>query len=126
MNDTIDADRQRSAAERRAAFHVVRTDRQHDGRNPVDVQVGSRLRSVRKSRGVDKAFLARLIGVSERTFDLMEDGRDRLGAIHLYHLSDYLGLPVTYWFAADSRQDAIDAAYEASLAGEQGLDRGER
>jgi DNA-binding XRE family transcriptional regulator len=93
-------DAERAVAARRAAFRVV-TSSPRDTRNPVDVQVGERLRARRMAVGMPKPALARALGVDERTLDLIEDGRHRVSAGQLYLASGRLGVSVVYWFAPE-------------------------
>lgn len=72
--------------------------------NFIDRHVGSRLRQLRLSRGVDRQDLARKVGISTSRLETLEEGRERLSAETMRQLSRILRAPPTEFFAGLSPQ----------------------
>ncbi len=65
---------------------------------PVDVHVGSRLRSRRKKLGLSRGKLGAAIELTSQQVQKYERGSNRIGASRLYQLSKVLDVPVSYFF----------------------------
>ena len=65
---------------------------------PVDVHVGSRVRSRRKMLGMSAVKLGAAIELSFQQVQKNERGTSRIGASRLYQLSKVLDVPVSYFF----------------------------
>lgn len=85
----------------------------------VDAHVGQRLRSRREFLGVSQGRLGRHLGLTFSQVQKYEKGSNRIGAGRLFLLSDYLGVPVQYFFEglrgglADSRGSGVKDAERA-------------
>jgi transcriptional regulator with XRE-family HTH domain len=72
--------------------------RRNDGPHPVDIQVGSRLKQRRTALGISQQELATSQGVTFQQVQKYERGLNRISASRLYHLSEALTVPVTFFF----------------------------
>jgi transcriptional regulator with XRE-family HTH domain len=79
--------------------------------NPVDVQVGKRLRMWRTNREVSRITLGEAIGLTEQQIQKYESGANRIGASRLEKMCSVLKIPVSFLF-----EDA-----PASSPGEDGM-----
>lgn len=88
--------------------------------NFIDRHVGSRLRQLRLSRGVDPQDLARTLGVSASRLADFEEGRERISAEIMRHLSRILQAPPTEFYdGLAQRVDAGAKPLTAEAAAEQ-------
>lgn len=65
---------------------------------PVDVHVGTRVRSRRTLLGLSQQKLGAELGLTFQQVQKYEQGTNRIGASRLYELSQILGVPVGYFF----------------------------
>ncbi len=72
--------------------------RKVDRPRPVDVHVGSRVRSRRKILGMTQAKLGAAIELTFQQVQKYERGTNRIGASRLYQLSKVLDVPVSFFF----------------------------
>ena len=68
------------------------------GPNPIDVQVGSRVRLRRNMLGWSQEKLGEAIGLTFQQVQKYERGANRIGASRLHQLSRVLGVPVQFFF----------------------------
>ena len=85
--------------------------------DPVDVEVGHRIRIERLSRGLSQTALANQLGVTFQQVQKYEKGVNRVGAGRLTKIAEVLGVPVGSFFSgkeilADGQDK--DGAGEAS------------
>ena len=64
----------------------------------VDRHIGAQLRAMRESTGVSPEKLANVLSISLERYGAYELGRQSISARHLYDLSVFFGVPVTYFF----------------------------
>lgn len=64
-------------------------------------QVGDRLRSLRRAKGLSQRSLADLVGIDVRTIGALENGVKGPTLDALFDLADALGVPVTWLFVDD-------------------------
>jgi transcriptional regulator with XRE-family HTH domain len=69
-----------------------------DAPNPIDVQVGARLRLRRNMLGLSQEKLGEAIGLTFQQVQKYERGANRIGASRLYELSRVLDVPVSFFF----------------------------
>src|SRR5690349_15848452 len=67
--------------------------------DPVDVEVGHRIRIERLSRGLSQTALANELGVTFQQVQKYEKGVNRVGAGRLTKIAEVLGVPVGTFFA---------------------------
>ncbi len=68
------------------------------GPNPVDVQVGGRVRLRRTLLGMSQEKLGEALGLTFQQVQKYERGVNRIGSSRLYHLSQILDVPVSFFF----------------------------
>src|SRR5712692_3921224 len=66
--------------------------------NPIDVQVGSRVRLRRNMLGLSQEKLGEAIGLTFQQVQKYERGANRIGASRLHELSRVLDVPVAFFF----------------------------
>lgn len=69
-----------------------------DKPNPVDVQVGARVRLRRNMLGLSQEKLGEAIGLTFQQVQKYERGANRIGASRLHELSRVLDVPVSFFF----------------------------
>src|SRR5438132_12856161 len=93
---------------------VRRSGRQKsDKPNPIDVQVGSRVRLRRNMLGLSQEKLGTAIGLTFQQVQKYERGANRIGASRLHELSRVLDVPVSLLFEgmAPRRAPAIPGGF---------------
>ena len=85
--------------------------RKADKPNPVDVQVGSRVRLRRNMLGLSQERLGEAIGLTFQQVQKYERGANRIGASRLHELSRVLDVPVSFFF------DDVDPVRAPALPG---------
>jgi transcriptional regulator with XRE-family HTH domain len=91
--------------------------------DPVDVEVGHRIRIERLSRGLSQTALATQLGVTFQQVQKYEKGVNRVGAGRLVRVSEALDVPVSFFFGATDAGSAdtrvilgfLDTAYSLRL-----------
>ena len=76
--------------------------------DPVDVQVGSRIRLLRQGAQMSQATLAEHLGVTSQQVQKYEKGLNRISAARLTKIAAVLGVPVSELLGA--AQDRVTAA----------------
>src|SRR3974390_2752228 len=66
--------------------------------NPIDAQVGNRVRLRRMLVGMSQEKLGELLGLTFQQVQKYEKGVNRIGAGRLYQVADILGVPVSYFY----------------------------
>lgn len=66
--------------------------------NPIDVHVGSRVRSRRTLLGMSQEKLGEAIGLTFQQVQKYERGANRIGASRLFDLSRVLDVPIPYFY----------------------------
>jgi transcriptional regulator with XRE-family HTH domain len=65
---------------------------------PVDVHVGSRVRTRRLLIGMNQETLARALGLTFQQIQKYEGGANRISASRLSQIADVLDVPISYFF----------------------------
>ena len=86
--------------------------------NPIDVQVGSRVRLRRSMLGLSQEKLGEAIGLTFQQVQKYERGANRIGASRLHELSRVLDVPVSFFFddVDPVRAPAIPSGFAESPA----------
>lgn len=79
--------------------------------NPVDIQVGNRVRIRRMLIGMSQERLGELLGLTFQQVQKYEKGVNRIGAGRLFDVSRILGVPIDYFYEGVGAQ----------LAGQEGF-----
>ena len=66
--------------------------------NPVDMQVGNRVRLRRMLIGMSQEKLGEMLGLTFQQVQKYEKGVNRIGAGRLYDVSRILGVPIDYFY----------------------------
>ncbi len=75
----------------------------------VDVHVGLKLREARILKNLTQLDLGKLVGLAFQQIQKYENGANRIGASRLWHLSQILELPVSYFFEGLESGKLVDA-----------------
>src|SRR5271167_2801845 len=82
--------------------------------NPVDVQVGNRVRIRRMLIGMSQERLGGLLNLTFQQVQKYEKGVNRIGAGRLFDASRILGVPINYFYEGASNQLAGGVAESES------------
>jgi transcriptional regulator with XRE-family HTH domain len=74
--------------------------------DPVDVEVGHRIRIERLARGLSQTALANQLGVTFQQVQKYEKGVNRVGAGRLTRIAEVLGVPVATFFSGKEVLDS--------------------
>ena len=66
--------------------------------NPIDIQVGKRLRIWRTNREVSRITLGEALGLTDKQIQKYETGANRIGASRLQQICNVLKIPVSFLF----------------------------
>jgi transcriptional regulator with XRE-family HTH domain len=66
--------------------------------SPIDIHVGSRLRTRRVALGMTQATLGERLGLTFQQVQKYEKGKNRMGASRLQQAADVLGVAVPFFF----------------------------
>jgi transcriptional regulator with XRE-family HTH domain len=77
--------------------------------DPVDVEVGHRIRIQRLARGMSQTALANHLGVTFQQVQKYEKGVNRVGAGRLTRIAEVLGVPVNTFFTGKEVLDEEEA-----------------
>lgn len=89
-----------------------------DGPDPVDVNVGHRVRNRRVLIGMSQEVLAEKIGLTFQQVQKYELGKNRISASMLWRIAEALDVPVSFFF------DGLRSG-AGPIVPEEGLTRGE-
>jgi transcriptional regulator with XRE-family HTH domain len=84
--------------------------------NPVDKQIGQRVRTQRLMIGMSQEKLGDALGVTFQQIQKYEKGTNRIGSGRLHQIAHVLGVPVNFFF-----QDLGDETNEKADPGLAGL-----
>src|SRR6476660_6812019 len=74
--------------------------------NPIDAQVGNRVRLRRMLVGMSQERLGELLGLTFQQVQKYEKGVNRIGAGRLFDVARILGVPIDYFYESVSGQPA--------------------
>ena len=72
--------------------------------NPIDAQVGNRVRLRRMLIGMSQERLGELLGLTFQQVQKYEKGVNRIGAGRLFEVSRILGVPIDYFYEGVNSQ----------------------
>ena len=73
--------------------------------DPIDVHVGSQIRTRRLLLGMNQEELAHRLGLTFQQVQKYESGANRVSASRLWEIAAILKMPIGYFFPADQDQD---------------------
>jgi transcriptional regulator with XRE-family HTH domain len=77
--------------------------------NPIDAQVGNRVRLRRMLVGMSQEKLGEALSLTFQQVQKYEKGVNRIGAGRLFHVARILGVPITYFYE--------DVSHDAGMPG---------
>jgi transcriptional regulator with XRE-family HTH domain len=83
--------------------------------HPIDVHVGTRIRTRRLFLGMTQEQLASVLGVSFQQQQKYEKGDNRISAARLAAIADALRVPISYFFAQIETSDCQPSRAEQRL-----------
>jgi len=91
--------------------------------NPIDAQVGNRVRIRRMLIGMSQEKLGDMLGLTFQQVQKYEKGVNRIGAGRLFEISRILGVPIDFFYDGvaapiDGRADATPPVMEFVSSGE--------
>ena len=91
--------------------------------NPIDAQVGNRVRIRRMLIGMSQEKLGDLLGLTFQQVQKYEKGVNRIGAGRLFEIARILGVPIDFFYdgvasSADTLASAAPAVMEFVSSGE--------
>jgi transcriptional regulator with XRE-family HTH domain len=69
--------------------------------NPIDIDVGDKLRRLRLLLGLTQLAVGEGIGVSFQQMQKYETGTNRISASRLQQFSDFFQIPISYFFRSE-------------------------
>ena len=100
----------------RSARPGGRGRRKADAPHPVDIHVGSRVRSRRVELGMSQEKLASELGLTFQQVQKYERAANRISASRLYYMSQVLGVDVPYFYEGYAESGAISGFAESPAA----------
>jgi transcriptional regulator with XRE-family HTH domain len=80
---------------------VIERPRKRGGPDPIDIEVGRRIRIQRTVRGISQSTLGRALGITFQQVQKYEKGTNRVGAGRLTRIAKELDVPVGALLGAD-------------------------
>ena len=90
-------------------------------RDPIESELGSRLKQSRTLAGMSQTALGEKLGVSFQQIQKYEMGANRISASRLYRISRLLGLPLNYFFEGGDKPMAETPKLRSSATSHDGL-----
>jgi len=84
--------------------------------DPRDIEVGRRVRALRMERGMSQTDLGGELGLTFQQVQKYEKGTNRISAGRLQHISEILGVPVSVFFATESKEPAVNGNGHSELS----------
>ena len=84
--------------------------------DPVDIEVGHRIRIERLARGLSQTALANQLGVTFQQVQKYEKGVNRVGAGRLTKIAEVLGIDVSQFFGAKEMGAVGDAKEDGAAS----------
>ena len=79
------------------------------GPDPLDIEVGQRVRTFRLHKGLSQEKLADQLGITFQQVQKYEKGTNRIGAGRLQRIANVLGIPVSDFFTSHKQGGAAPA-----------------
>jgi len=93
-----------------------RSRRKAESPHPVDIHVGSRVRSRRVELGMSQEKLASELGLTFQQVQKYEHAANRISASRLYYMSKVLGVDVPYFYEGYAESGGISGFAESPVA----------
>ncbi len=66
--------------------------------DPLEIQIGQRLRERRTSLNISQSDIAAILGITYQQIQKYETGRNSIRATMLYRIARQLGVPISFFF----------------------------
>jgi len=76
--------------------------------DPIDVEVGAKIKARRRLLGMSQDTLAARLGVTFQQVQKYEKGTNRVSASRLVVIANTLGLPPSYFFRTEAGEGGVD------------------
>ncbi|MEG8098774.1 helix-turn-helix domain-containing protein [Candidatus Liberibacter brunswickensis] len=83
--------------------------------NPVDINVGKRIRLRRMMLGMSQEKLGECLGITFQQVQKYEKGVNRVGASRLQHISEVLESPISFFFDDSSTTHSDESSEESNV-----------
>ncbi|MBM1817343.1 helix-turn-helix domain-containing protein [Pseudosulfitobacter pseudonitzschiae] len=90
--------------------------------HPIDIHVGSQIRSLRRALKLSQTDLATRLGVSFQQIQKYETGANRVSASKLAEASDILGVSITYLFPERYQEQPLSSEEKTLVAAYRSAD----
>lgn len=94
--------------------------------NPIDAQVGEKIRTRRRLLGISQEKLGAALGVTFQQVQKYEKGTNRVSASRLQNISELLNVPPSFFFSRSTEPDDAAGPNQTDIAGfvssREGLD----
>ncbi len=77
---------------------IRRSSKRSRSPDAIDRHVGERLRLRRKTLGISQEQVAKTLDIAFQQVQKYEKGSNRISAGRLYHLAEFLDVPIAYFF----------------------------
>lgn len=77
--------------------------------DPIDIEVGGRIKAQRLARRMTQGHLAAMIGITFQQVQKYERGTNRVGASRLQSIAQTLAVPVAFFFEGPTEMEAVAA-----------------
>ncbi|MDR6671229.1 helix-turn-helix transcriptional regulator [Rhizobium sp. 1399] len=81
--------------------------------NPIDIEVGSKIKAQRRMRGMSQGTLAGTLGISFQQVQKYEKGDNRVSASRLAAIATIFEMPVSYFFEGPASEALGDPDHTA-------------
>jgi transcriptional regulator with XRE-family HTH domain len=88
---------------------------------PVDVEVGNKIRLRRKMAGMSQTGLAKELGITFQQVQKYEKGSNRVGASRLQKIADVFKMPISELFSGPIGGSGSDASISAFYSTTEGI-----
>ncbi|WP_421896406.1 helix-turn-helix domain-containing protein [Marinoscillum sp.] len=89
--------------------------------NPIDIEVGKKLRIIRRLRNFSQPALAEEVGISFQQIQKYENGKNRISASRLYSFSQILEVDINEFFSAQDNLNTLHPELHITNLDEQAL-----
>ncbi|SOC44667.1 transcriptional regulator with XRE-family HTH domain [Rhizobium subbaraonis] len=84
--------------------------------NPIDVQVGEKIRMRRRLLGISQETLGTALGVTFQQVQKYEKGTNRVSASRLQNVAEILGVSPSYFFSGEGEPGDRESASATEIA----------
>ncbi len=83
--------------------------------DPIDVHVGTRIRTRRRLMGMSQTGLGNLLSVTFQQVQKYEKGMNRVGSSRLAHIAEVLDVPISFFFEDDPSRKGMIGSHNIAV-----------